>query len=158
MTRLSAISSAMHRNSTGQKEGQMETLKVSPQRLTGSLGKLPSSTGRHQVSTEHLTYAAERARMLFGCYRKAEANDPDIYVAAIAAILAEYGPEVIRTVTDPREGIARKSKWMPSVAELDEECKIVRKFVEETLPYMQAKGWSWDGQHWWKNSQKVPTE
>lgn len=44
--------------------------------------------------------------MLFGQYRKGDANDPQTYVASIAAILAEYPAETIRHVTDPRTGIA----------------------------------------------------
>ena len=36
-----------------------------------------SSTSPHQAA-----YAAERARMLFGSYRRGDANDPTLYVAA----------------------------------------------------------------------------
>jgi hypothetical protein len=66
-------------------------------------------------------------RVLFGCYRKGDANDPETYTAAIAAILTEYPPEVIRIATDPRTGIARKSKWMPNPAEMAEECDAIAK-------------------------------
>lgn len=50
-------------------------------------------------------YAAERARLLFGCYRRGEANDPETYAAAVAAVLAEYPEDTIRHVTDPRTGL-----------------------------------------------------
>lgn len=80
-----------------------------------------------------MAYGAERARFLFGQYRKGEANDPEIYVASIAAILSEYPAETIRYVTDPRTGIAanppRDKKtgmvWtgMPNPAEVKNACE-----------------------------------
>lgn len=63
--------------------------------------------------------------MLFGCYRRVDANDPDIYVAAIAAVLAIYDADMIREVTDPRTGIITSEKYMsfmPSVGELKNYC------------------------------------
>lgn len=61
---------------------------------------------------------------MFGCYRKQDANDPDIYVAAVAAILNEYPPAVIDYVTDPRTGLANRLKWLPTVAEVREACDL----------------------------------
>lgn len=86
---------------------------------------------------------------MFGCYRKADANDPDVYVMAITAILAEYEPEIIRIVTDPREGIARKSKWMPSIAELDEECAAAHRFLK-SQDFMRSRGFIWRNNKWEK--------
>lgn len=73
-------------------------------------------------------YAGERAQVLFGCYRRADANDPDRYVAAIAAILAMYDFELIREVTDPRTGIMTNEKFMsfpPNAGELKVYCETV---------------------------------
>lgn len=61
--------------------------------------------------------------MLFGCYRKAEANDPEILSAAITATLAEFPEEIIEYVTDPRTGLPATSKWVPSVFEVREVCQ-----------------------------------
>ena len=61
--------------------------------------------------------------MMFGCYRKQDANDPEIYVAAVTAILSEYPDSVIETVTDPRTGLPSKIKWLPTVAEVKSECE-----------------------------------
>ena len=66
--------------------------------------------------------AVERALLMFGCYRKGDAHDPDTYAAAISSILAEYPEAVVRYVTDPRTGIPRKLKFLPSVAEVAEAC------------------------------------
>src|SRR3990167_5280588 len=72
-----------------------------------------------------VSYAAERARLLFGCYRRGDANDPDTYVAAVTAVLAHFSAEVVKAVTDPYSGLpGRKSEsgWtgMPDVAEVKE--------------------------------------
>lgn len=63
--------------------------------------------------------------MLFGCYRRGDANDPETYVAAIAAVLARYDTDLIRDVTDPRTGIMTTEKFMtfmPNVGELKVYC------------------------------------
>lgn len=60
---------------------------------------------------------------MFGCYRKQDANDPDVYVAAIASILDEYPPSVIDFITDPRTGLPNRLKWLPTVAEVREACE-----------------------------------
>lgn len=79
-----------------------------------------SSTSQHQA-----IYAAERARMLFGGYRRGDANDPDMYVASIAAVLATYDADLIARVTDPRTGISTHEKFrtfMPNSGELKAYC------------------------------------
>lgn len=93
----------------------------------------------------HLEYATKRARLMFGCYRKGDANDPDTYVAAVAAILADYDDDVIRRVTDPRTGIARKLKFMPNPAEVAEECDHAKKVIagERLIAKRQAAGFQW---------------
>lgn len=74
-----------------------------------------------------MSYATERAKLMFGCYRRGDANDPDTYVAAVAMVLAKYPIEVIKSVTDPYSGLpGRKSEagWsgMPDVADVREAC------------------------------------
>jgi hypothetical protein len=72
---------------------------------------------------ENLTsYAASRAKILFGCYRTGDANDPQTYVAAITAILARYPEEVITAVTHPATGLPSKKGWLPTVKELVDAC------------------------------------
>lgn len=112
----------------------MEKMGTSLPRLTSSWRDSLDGETRQDVAvvttlkgSSPPALAAERARLLFGCYRKGDANDPETYTAAIAAILTEYPPEVIRIATDPRTGIARKSKWMPNPAELAEECDLIAK-------------------------------
>jgi hypothetical protein len=62
---------------------------------------------------------------LFGGYRRGDANDPERYVASIAAVLACYEPDLIREATDPRTGISSTEKFMsfmPNSGELKAYC------------------------------------
>ena len=89
---------------------------------TSSIGS-KRSTSPHQAA-----YAAERSKVLFGSYRRGDANDPDAYVAAITAVLAMYDTDLIREVTDPRTGIATSEKYMsfmPNAGELKVYCDAV---------------------------------
>lgn len=79
----------------------MKQLETSLPRLTGLSSESDNSTNQRRAQ-----YAAERARLLFGQYRKGDANDPETYTASIAAILSDYPEETIRYVTDPRTGLA----------------------------------------------------
>jgi hypothetical protein len=65
---------------------------------------------------------------MFGCYRKGDANDPDTYTAAVAAVLALYPGEVVARVTDPRAGLPGRSNFLPTVAEVRAACEeLVRR-------------------------------
>ena len=81
--------------------------------------------------------------MLFGCYRTGLANDPETYTMAVAATLADYPPEVIQHVTDPRTGLPAKCKWLPSVAEVREACEDYWKFVKARQSFLD-KGWRFE--------------
>lgn len=63
-----------------------------------------------------------RAKILLGCYRTGEANDPDTYVAAITAILARYPQDVMTAVTHPVTGLPSKKNWLPTVKEVVDAC------------------------------------
>lgn len=71
------------------------------------------------------SYAAQRARLMFGCYRKGDANDPDTYVAAITATLARYPEDIIRDVTNPASGLPTKKDFLPTVKEVFEACEEI---------------------------------
>lgn len=82
----------------------------------------------HSTNQRQAIYAMERAKMLFGCYRRGDANDPDIYVGAIGAVLSSYEIDLIREVTDPRTGIQTSEKFMtfmPNPGELKVYCDSV---------------------------------
>lgn len=93
--------------------------------LTISVESLPASMARQE---ELNSYAAERARLLFGCYRTGDANDPETYVAAITAILARYPEQVITEVTHPATGLPKKKGWLPTVKEVSDACDEAVEF------------------------------
>lgn len=88
--------------------------------LTTLTTKLPASTGRQEALTR---YAAARAKILLGCYRTGDANDPETYVAAITAVLARYSEEIITSVTHPVTGLPSKKDWLPTVKEVHDACE-----------------------------------
>lgn len=76
-----------------------------------------------ETSLEHLEFATERARIMLGCYRKGEANDPALYGKAVAALLSQYGQNVIYEVTNPLTGLPSKTDFMPTLKELKFACE-----------------------------------
>jgi hypothetical protein len=69
-----------------------------------------------------------RAKILLGCYRTGDANDPETYVAAITAILARYPEEVMTQVTHPATGLPSKKGWLPTVKEVCDACDEAVEF------------------------------
>jgi hypothetical protein len=63
--------------------------------------------------------------MLLGCYRTGEASDPQVYVAAVVAVLSDYPLDIVAAVTDPRTGIPAKLKWLPTIAEIKTACEDI---------------------------------
>ncbi len=78
---------------------------------------------RLESAQQRQAYATSRAGLMFGCYRRAEASDPEIYAAATAAVLSEYPQDVIDFITDPRTGLPSTSQWLPSVYEVRKACE-----------------------------------
>lgn len=108
----------------------MDNLRYLPRQAVLSNGSGNSTLPRPPSNP---VYAAERADFLFRQYRTGQANDPDVYVASIAAILTDYPNETIRYVTDPRTGIAanpppdpetgRTWTGMPNPADVKRACE-----------------------------------
>ena len=83
-------------------------------------GKPPS--GGNTVSALDPSYCLSRTKVLFSCYRKDEAHDPETYCSAVAATLSEFPRQVVEYVTDPRTGLPSRSKFLPNVAEVRAAC------------------------------------
>lgn len=101
-----------------------------PTKEAGSFKPLTVSTPPSTPSTKDpeavlKSYAAKRARLLFGCYRKGDANDPETYVAAITAVLSRYEESVIRAVTHPAKGLPIRTNFLPTVKEVFEACEAL---------------------------------
>jgi hypothetical protein len=67
---------------------------------------------------------AKYAKILLGCYRTGDANDPAIYSGAIIAVLSDYPVDVVASCVDPRTGLPSQSKWLPTVAEIKDFCEV----------------------------------
>jgi type IV secretory pathway VirB10-like protein len=63
--------------------------------------------------------------MMFKCFRRDDAADPQTFLDAAAAILADYPDDVIIEVTDPRTGIPSKQKWPPQPHEVKTACDAI---------------------------------
>src|SRR6266404_3433468 len=110
---------------------EMEKPKAESFRLlTISVEKLPASTAQQARISE---YATERARLLLGCYRTGDANDPATYVAAIAATLARYSEQIITDVTHPVTGLPSKKGWLPTVKEVFDACEELDEKVRHAI-------------------------
>jgi hypothetical protein len=59
---------------------------------------------------------------MLACYRKTDANDPEIYGRAVVAVLMRYPPDTVMAVTEPATGLPSKVKWLPTIAEIVEAC------------------------------------
>lgn len=100
------------------------------QRLAGSSNKSSLSTNL-SAKTDAAT-AVARAQLLAGCYRKDDAADPATYAAAVSAVLAEYAPDIVQRVTDPRSGLPSRSQWLPTVKEVRDACEDLAWRQQET--------------------------
>jgi len=97
--------------------------------LQGSQKPQSEETSR---SGHDRAYLAKKVATIFACYRKDEAHNPEMYAAAVTAVMSDFPREVIDFVIDPRTGILGVSKFMPSVAEIKEACENAhRKMCED---------------------------
>lgn len=87
-----------------------------------------ASAQRGRCSPEIATQATRR---LLGCYRRGDAEDPEVFTAAVALVLSEYPPEVVYRVTDPRSGIPATSKWLPTIQEVHEACEAAMRPIRD---------------------------
>ncbi len=90
-----------------------------------TVSSTPSTPSTTDQGATLKSYAAKRARLLFGCYRKGDANDPDTYVAAITAVLSRFPEDVIKHVTHPAKGLPIRTDFLPTVAEVHRACEAI---------------------------------
>lgn len=63
--------------------------------------------------------------MIFGAYNRSEFSDPELAVANMVTMLAQYPAAVMTEACNPRTGIQARSKWPPKLSELRDECERV---------------------------------
>lgn len=87
----------------------------SRQQLTGSL----------ETSREQLATSAKYAKLLLGCYRVGEANDPETYTRAIVLVFSAFPEDIMRMVCDPRSGLPSRVNWLPTPKEVRDACEAI---------------------------------
>jgi len=96
------------------------------------------STGFSRGSMEAMKLASHHAKLILGSFRADQANDPDVYITAIAHLLSRYPPDIGARLTDPKDGVAGKYKFLPTVSEVrDEAEKLVKE--ERDHAYRQSE-------------------
>lgn len=93
------------------------------QKASGKL-QIVSSNPASSLDLAPADLCLKRAKLLFGCFRKGEANDPEIFVASVAAVLGDYPASVVERVTDPRTGLARRCNFIPTIKEISDACDL----------------------------------
>ncbi len=73
---------------------------------------------------------------MFACWRKTDADTPEVFLDAAVAILSDYPDEIIIKVTDPRTGLPSKLKWPAQPSEVREACEDLMQ------PIRAAKRWN----------------
>jgi hypothetical protein len=86
----------------------------------------PLSANCANTTLDNLIEAKQAAARLLGCYRTGDANDPETYVAAVIAVLSRYSAQIVREVTNPVAGLPAKLKWLPTIAEIRDECELLQ--------------------------------
>lgn len=87
------------------------------QKIEASLQQLVE---RPSVSEEKLAWATRQAKLLFGSFRKADADDPETFTAGCLRLFTAYSPDVVRYVIDPVTGVPGQSEWLPSLRKVKE--------------------------------------
>ena len=71
-------------------------------------------------------YCLQKAEMIAGCYRRDEAQNPEMFAAALALILGEYPYAVVDYVADPRTGVITEFPMgLPNVGQIRQFCDVV---------------------------------
>ena len=103
----------------GGQNGGRPAPKDDPRSIRGRL------TASSTASMEAMKLAMYHAKLILGSYRADQANDPEIYVTAISHLLSRYPKDIGARLTDPKDGVAGKYKWLPSVSEVREEAEAL---------------------------------
>ncbi len=60
----------------------------------------------------------KQARLFFGSFRKADADNPEAFSAGCLRLFTSYEPDVVTYVVDPITGLPGRSVWLPSLSEV----------------------------------------
>lgn len=80
------------------------------------------------------TDATKAAKTLVGSFANLRPDQPDVFIASIAAVLAGYPLGVVQEAVDPRRGLARKVEFL-SIKSLSDWCDERMKFHNTLAGY-----------------------
>ncbi len=75
------------------------------------------------------------AKQLVGSYAHLRPDNPETFIASVAAVLAQYPPGVSEEAADPRKGIARTAEFL-SVKALVDWCDKRLAFYQGLASYV----------------------
>ena len=81
----------------------------------------------------------ERARLLFGCYRRSDAADPETYVVAVSALLSTFEADTVEHVTDPIVGLPAKTNFVPTIKEIKDACEHYDQMKRTVIPFLKEQ-------------------
>lgn len=85
------------------------------------------ATSPAQAARDRSIWINQRARMVFGAYRRDDFADPDSFLVQLGMVLERYSDKIIEEVTDPRTGIQRHCTFPPSIAEFSQFCEDIER-------------------------------
>lgn len=106
-----------------------------PQAMTLSLEQKVSSAKMILQQPSSPSQAARLAKQLVGSYAHLRPDNPEVFIASIAAVLAQYPLGVIEEAADPRKGIARIAEFL-SIKALVEWCDARLAFYQGLAAYV----------------------
>jgi hypothetical protein len=89
-----------------------------PSSMSPLLGSQPDRQARE-------AYAEKCAAILISAYRKADCENPEMWLTNAVTMLGQYPGAVMAEVCNPRSGLQTRSKWLPTIAEIREACDRV---------------------------------
>jgi hypothetical protein len=89
--------------------------------------------------TTAASIAIRAAKQLVGQWPHAKADDPEIYIAGLGAVLSGYPPGVVAECCDPRTGLARSREFPPTPAAVVEWCDKRLHHHRQWSKYVQVR-------------------
>lgn len=103
--------------------------------MTLSLEQRVSSAKTILAKSSTPSQAAKAAKTIVGTFAHVRADNPETFIASIAAVLSQYPLGVVEDCADPRIGIARKVEFL-SVKSLVEWCDARLSFYQGLAAYV----------------------
>lgn len=76
---------------------------------------LPQLVASPSISPERAAWITAQTNLFFGSFRKADADNPEVFTIGCARLFGDYPPDVVAYVVDPLTGLPGKSEWLPSL-------------------------------------------